>query len=134
SAARRFRPNFYTSQHNVRRLDLVCLHITSFSEDLQGRMDINYLNQKNNLSVLSENVLQRVAVFQESQAYLTKRWDNQVLYGLTRFSQNLTVSDKTTLQTLPEVGYSLVPTRIAGLPIYAGFDTTFDSFYRQEGL
>ncbi len=134
SSGRLFTRYFNDTQNNVRRWDLVYRHTTRFSEDLQGRMDINYLNQKNNLSVLSENVLQRVAVFQESQAYLTKRWDNQVLYGLTRFSQNLTVSDKTTLQTLPEVGYSLVPTRIAGLPIYAGFDTTFDSFYRQEGL
>src|SRR6185503_13077709 len=92
------------------------------------------LNQKNNLSVLSENVLQRVAVFQESQAYLTQRWDNQVLYGLARYSQNLSFSDKTTLQTLPQVGYSLLPARLGGLPIYSGVDVTFDSFYRQEGL
>src|SRR5207247_7893569 len=125
---------FRDTQLGASRWDLITKHRTDFSEDLQGRVDINYVNQKDTFRQLSENVLQRVAVFQESQAYLTKRWDNQVLYGLTRYSQNLTVSDKTTLQTLPKVGYSLVPTRIAGLPIYAGFDTPFDSFYRQEGL
>src|SRR5207249_11976742 len=90
---------------------------------------INYVNQKDTFRQLSENVLQRVAVFQESQAYLTRRWDNQVLYGLTRYSQNLTsLSDKTVLQTFPEVGYSLSPARLGGIPLYAGLDTTFDSF------
>jgi len=93
------------------------------------------LNQKDTFRQLSENVLQRVAVFQESQAYLTRRWDNQVLYGLTRYSQNLvSLSDKTVLQTFPEVGYSLSPARLGGIPLYAGLDTTFDSFSRQQGL
>jgi LPS-assembly protein len=125
---------FRDTQNSVSRFDLIYRHLSNFSDDFQGRIDVNYLNQRNNLSVLSENVIQRVAVFQESQAYLTRRWDNQVLYGLTRYSQNLTVSDKTTLQTLPQVGYSLVPARLFGLPLYGSLDTAFDSFYRQEGI
>jgi LPS-assembly protein len=125
---------FRDTQSTLDRLDLVYRHLTKFSDDLQGRIDINYLNQKTNLSVLSENVLQRVATFQESQAYLTRRWDNQILYGLARFSQNLTFSDKTTLQTLPEIGYSLLPARLGRLPLYSSLDVTFDSFYRQEGV
>jgi LPS-assembly protein len=125
---------FYDTQNHVDRSDILARHVTKFSEDLQGRIDINYLNQKNNLAVLSENVLQRVATFQESQAYLTKRSDNQVLYGLGRFSQNLSFSDKTTVQTLPEVGYSLLPARLWNLPLYGSMDSTFDSFYRQEGI
>jgi LPS-assembly protein len=129
-----FTKYFRDTQNNVGRLDLTYRHLTKFSEDLQGRIDINYLNQKSNLSVLSENVLQRVAVFQESQAYLTQRWDNQVLYGLARYSQNLTFSGGSTLQTLPEIGYSLLPARLGGLPIYSGVDITFDSFYSQEGV
>ena len=134
SEGKLFSRYFLDTQNRVDRLDVTYRHLTKFSDDLQGRIDVNYLNQKNNLSVLSENVLQRVAVFQESQAYLTQRWDNQVLYGLTRYSQNLSFSDKTTLQTLPEVGYSLVPMRLGSLPLYSAFETTFDSFYRQEGV
>jgi LPS-assembly protein len=129
-----FTKYFRDTQSGVGRLDLTYRHLTKFSEDLQGRIDINYLNQKTNLSVLSENVLQRVAVFQESQAYLTQRWNNQVLYGLARYSQNLTFSGRSTLQTLPEVGYSLLPARLGSLPIYSGVDITFDNFYRQEGI
>jgi LPS-assembly protein len=125
---------FYDTQNHVERLDVLARHVTKFSEDFQGRIDINYLNQQNNLVVLSENVLQRVATFQESQAYLTKRSDNQVLYGLGRYSQNLSFSDKTTLQTLPEVGYSLLPARLWNLPLYGSMDSAFDSFYRQEGI
>jgi len=126
---------FRDTQLGASRWDLVTKHRTNFSEDLQGRIDINYVNQKDTFRQLSENVLQRVAVFQESQAYLTRRWDNQVLYGLTRYSQNLTsLSDKTVLQTFPEVGYSLSPARLGGIPLYAGLDTTFDSFSRQQGL
>ena len=126
---------FRDTQLGASRWDLVTKHRTNFSEDLQGRIDINYVNQKDTFRQLSENVLQRVAVFQESQAYLTRRWDNQVLYGLTRYSQNLvSLSDKTVLQTFPEVGYSLSPARLGGIPLYAGLDTTFDSFSRQQGL
>ena len=125
---------FYDTQNHVDRSDILARHVTKFSEDLQARIDINYLNKKNNLAVLSENVLQRVATFQESQAYLTKRSDNQVLYGLGRYSQNLSFSDKTTLQTAPEVGYSLLPARLWNLPLYGSMDSAFDSFYRQEGL
>jgi len=125
---------FNDTQNHVDRLDVLARHTTKFSEDFQGRVDINYLNQKNNLAVLSENVLQRVATFQESQAYLTKRSDNQVLFGLGRYSQNLSFSDRTTLQTLPEVGYSLLPARLGSLPLYSSLDTLFDSFYRQEGI
>ena len=127
---------FQDNQLNASRFDLAFKHRTVFPDDFQGRVDLNYVNQKDTFRALSENVLQRVMVYQESQAFLSKRWDNQVLYGLTRFSQNLTaISDKTVLQTMPELGYSLAPTRLwGGIPVYAGMDITFDSFYRQEGL
>jgi len=127
---------FRDAQLNASRWDVIYQHTTRFPElDMQGRVDLNHVNQKDTLRALSENVLQRVVVYQESQAYLTKRWDNHVLYGLTRYSQNLVaLSDKTVLQTLPQIGYSLSPARLGGLPVYAGMDTTFDSFYRQEGL
>jgi LPS-assembly protein len=134
SEGKLFSRYFLDTQSRVDRLDVTYRHLTKFSDDLQGRIDVNYLNQKNNLSVLSENVLQRVAVFQESQAYLTQRWDNQVLYGLARYSQNLSFSDKSTLQTVPEVGYGLVPMRLGPLPLYSAVEITFDSFYRQEGV
>jgi LPS-assembly protein len=134
SEGRLFTRYFQDTQNKVDRTDVFYQHLTKFSEDFQGRIDINYLNQKNNLSVLSENILQRVAFFQESQAYLTRRWDNHVLYGFTRFSQNLSFSDDTTLQTLPEIGYSLLPARLGRLPLYSSLDTTFDSFYRSEGI
>jgi LPS-assembly protein len=126
---------FKDNQLNAKRWDLIFKHRTSFPDDLQGRVDLNYVNQKDTFRALSENVLQRVAVYQESQSFLSKRWDNHVLYGLARFSQNLAaLSDKTVLQTLPQLGYSLAPARLwGGIPVYAGLDATFDSFYRQEG-
>ncbi len=127
---------FKDNQLNAKRWDLIYMHRTDFSNDLKGRININYVNQKDTFRALSEDILQRVAVFQESQAFLSQRWDNHVLYGLTRFSQNLTsLSDKTVLQTLPQVGYSLAPAKLwGGIPVYGGLDITFDSFYRQQGL
>jgi LPS-assembly protein len=133
SEGRLFTRFFRDTQNRVDRSDIVYRHFTRFSEDLQGRIDVNYITQKTNLTVLSENVLQRVATFQESQAYLTQRWDNQVLYGLVRSSQNLTSNDPT-IQTLPEVGYNLMPMRLGTVPLYAGLDSTFDNFYQQEGI
>jgi len=126
---------FKDNQLNANRWDLLVKHRTSFQDGLQGRVDLNYVNQKDTFRALSENVLQRVAVYQESQAFLSQRWDNHVLYGVTRFSQNLTaLSDKTVLQTMPQIGYSLAPSRLReGLPVYAGMDIIVDNFYRQQG-
>ena len=116
------------------RWDVIYRQTSNFSEDLQGRVNVNYVNQRANLFVLSEDVLQRVAVYQESNAFLSNRWNNQVLYGLARYSQNLTnLSDKAVVQTLPEIGYSLTPWRVGGLPVYAGLDATFDDFARLQG-
>ena len=127
---------FQDNQLKADRFDVAFKHRTIFPDDLQGRVNLNYVNQHDTFRALSENVLQRVAVSQESQAFLSKRWDNQVLYGLTRFTQNLTsLSDKTVLQTMPEMGYSLAPARLwGGGAVYAGMDITFNSFYRQEGI
>ncbi|MEK6694791.1 MAG: LPS assembly protein LptD, partial [Nitrospirota bacterium] len=127
---------FKDNQLNAKRWDLIFRHRTNFPDDLQGRVDLNYVNQQDTFRALSEDILQRVAVFQESQAFLSKRWDNHVLYGFTRFSQNLTsLSDKTVLQTLPQIGYSLAPAKLwESIPLYGGLDVTFDSFHRQEGL
>ena len=126
---------FRDTQLSTSRWDFITRYVTNFTDDLQGRIAINYVNERTNLQALSENVLQRVVAYQESQAFLSNRWDNQVLYGLARYSQNLTtLSDKTVLQTYPEIGYSLSPARLGGISLYSGLDTTFDSFYRQEGL
>ena len=38
------------------------------------------------------------------------------------------------VQTLPQIGYSLAPARLGGIPLYAGMDATFDNFFRQEGV
>ena len=126
---------FQDNQLKADRWDFTFKHRTLFPDDLQGRVDLNYVNQQDTFRALSENVIQRVAVYQESQAFLSKRWDNHVLYGFTRFSQNLTnTTDTTILQTLPQTGYSLAPARLwGGLPVYGGLDVTFDSFYRQVG-
>jgi len=103
---------FNDTQNHAVRVDVVGKQMTKFSDDLQGRVSLNYVNERDTFRTLSENVLQRVAVFQESQAFLSQRWDNQTLYGLTRLSQNLTsLSDRTILQTLPQVGYSLAPAK-----------------------
>ncbi|HLG44321.1 MAG TPA: LPS assembly protein LptD [Nitrospirales bacterium] len=125
---------FEDTQSNTSRLELQAKHVSKFTDDFQGRVDVNYLNDKNTFRVLSENVLQQVAVVQESQAFLTHRWDNQVLYGLTRYSQDLTSANEKTVQTLPQVGYSLSPARLGGFPLYAGLEGAFDNFYRQEGV
>ncbi len=121
---------------SLSRWNVLYTHKTIFSDDLQARINVNYLNQRSNLFTLSEDVTQRVKVYQESSTWLSKRWEDQVLYGLGRFSQNLTtLSDKTVIQTLPELGYSLVPARLwNGIPLYGGMDVTFDSFYRQVGV
>jgi len=55
-------------------------------------------------------------------------------YLLSRFTQDLNASDDQTLQTLPELGYSITPTQLGSLPIWATLEARGNNFWRNKGV
>lgn len=126
---------FYDRENKVDRWDLSYQHQQRFTDRITGKIDVRYLNEKNNLLELSDQTLERAQQNIESNVFVTYRGDESYAYLLARYTQNLTtVAGDTTVQRLPEVGYSYLEHRIGDSPFFFNFDSTATNFWRSSGL
>ncbi len=116
------------------RLDLNYYHRQEFSPTVKGRLDLHYLNDNSFFRDLSELTEERSQRNIESNLTLTRRGDSQFAYLLARYTRDLTASNDQTLQTLPEVGYTLMTYRLGSHPIFASLDGSADNFWREQGI
>ncbi|HIB54870.1 MAG TPA: LPS-assembly protein LptD [Nitrospirales bacterium] len=124
---------FKDKRENKDRFDLQMQHNTQFTKNLQATVDIDFVNKRDTLQELSDDVEERVQRLTESRAFASQRWDHGSAYLLGRFSQDLANSDDPTSQFLPELGYRLQPYRIPSLPMYLGLESSFTNIHRQDG-
>jgi LPS-assembly protein len=108
------------------------VHTQRFSENFQARLDVNYVNNIDVFRNLSSTTALRILPSLTSNFIVFRRWDNQELYLLAQYTQNLVDQTDTTLQILPELGYSLHEYRLGQLPLYAELDATAVNFWRKE--
>jgi LPS-assembly protein len=109
-------------------------HQQRFTDRLSARLDVNYVNLQNFFRNLSELTEERAARNVESNLVFNYRDRNSAAYLLARYTRDLTAPNDTTLQRLPEIGYSLFDYRIVPLPVYFRFDGTGTNFWRRSGL
>jgi LPS-assembly protein len=109
-------------------------HQERFSDHLSATLNVNYVNVQNYYRNLSELTEERGARNVESNFILTYRDSNSYAYLLARYTQDLTVSNNTTLQRLPEIGYSLSNYRLGPTPLYLQFQGVATNFWRESGL
>jgi LPS-assembly protein len=125
----------YDREDKVGRWDLQYQHQQRFTDRITAKMDLRYLNQKNNLLELSDQTIERAQQNIESNFFLTYRGDESFAYILARYTQNLTaLSGDTTVQRLPEVGYSFIEHRLGTSPLFFNFESTATNFWRSSGL
>jgi LPS-assembly protein len=117
---------------NGQRTETQFQHTQRFSEDFQARLSVHLLSDINQLRDLSSSTAERTQPSIESTFSIFRRWDNQELYLLARFTKDLTSASKTTLQTLPELGYTLSEYRLGDWPLYFGLDAKADNFWREQ--
>jgi LPS-assembly protein len=126
---------FYDRENKVSRWDLQYQHQQRFTDRITGKIDLRYLNQKNNLLELSDQTLERAQQNIESNVFVTYRGDESFAYFLARYTQNLTTAaGDTTVQRLPEIGYSYIEHRLGNSPFFFNFDSTATNFWRSSGL
>ncbi|MFQ5900470.1 MAG: LPS-assembly protein LptD [Thermodesulfobacteriota bacterium] len=71
----------------------------------------------------------------ESNISVSKKWRRFNLVTQFRFFDNLLLeNDKGTLQRLPEVTFTGSSQRIPWLPVYLSFKSSYNNFYRREGV
>jgi len=106
-----------------------------FTNRIEARLNARYVNQTNHFKDLSDQTAERALQEVESNFILTYRGDESYIYLLGRYTQNLTTAtNNTTLQRLPEIGYTLNEHRLGTAPIFFHLESTAVNFWRESGL
>ena len=125
---------FYDKTLNQDQVEIRYQHQQRFSDRLSMTMNVNYVNILDFYRNLSDLTEERAARNVESNFMMIYRDENNYAYLLARYTQDLSVSNNTTLQRLPEIGYSLSNYRLGPTPLYLQFQGVATNFWRQEGL
>ncbi len=126
---------FRDREENLDRWELRMNHEQRFTSRVQGKLNIQYVNEFTNFTELSDNTLDRARQNIESNLSLTYRGNMSYAYLLARYTQDLTQSSNdATPQRLPEIGYSLIEYHPWNAPFYLNLDTTAVNFWSEGGL
>ncbi len=126
---------FYDEEKRVARWDVRYNHKQRLSEQVDARLDIRYINQRNNFLELSEQTSERAQQNLESNLFVAYRGDLFLAYALARYTLDLTTpNNNNTLQRLPELGMSLIEYRLGASPLYLNFDGSAVNFWRETGF
>lgn len=124
----------YDKEKQVGRWELRYHHEQRFTERINAKVDIHYINQENNFQELSDITAERAQQNIESNIFVTYRGEESFAYFLARYTQDLTTpSNSATPQRLPEIGYSLLSHRLGDSPVYFSFESSAVNFWRSEG-
>ncbi len=125
---------FHDRDLQKENIDLRYHHTQQFTERLDLKADINYLNSRDVRSDLSTITAERTQSSVESNVFIHHRTDLDSLVFLTRYSQNLLGSNDFTLQRLPEIDYALAEFPILNSPVLFGGNFNAVNFWRQDEL
>lgn len=103
-------------------------------EFVRGSTSYEY-SQRIFLDQFGRGILQdRNTSFRESTLYLDQRHESSVLSLDTRYFDQLDRSlDETTLQRMPALSFSAIPSWMNPLPFYYTLDTSLVNYWRREG-
>lgn len=125
---------FHDNVDQVDRYEIQYVHEQRFSERVSGKVDLHYVNQRNNFQVLSDSTAERAQQNIQSNLFVTYRGDESFAYLLGRYVQSLTGQSSSTIpQRLPEIGYALLHHRLGESPVYFNWESTAVYFWREVG-
>jgi LPS-assembly protein len=116
----------------VTRWDFRFQHQEEFAEDLSARADINLVSDDLYYYNLEKKLETKSKPYIDSNAFYVERWNTASLYLLGQYSTDLTRTNETTVQKLPELRYTIYEETVAG-PVHMNFDGTATNFYKQAG-
>ncbi len=107
-------------------------HHEEFAEDLSARADINLVSDPFYYRDVETRLEFTSIPYLDSNAFYVERWDTASLYLLGQYSMDLTKTNETTVQKLPELRYSIFEERLTG-PLHLNFDGSAVNFTQQAG-
>ena len=106
----------------------------AFTERLNAKANINYVNDKDYYKDYSETTYERIQRSTDSNIWITQNWASSSLYLWTQYTKDLTKVNDETVQRLPELGYKIVENRLYELPIFYSLNSTATNFERDAGI
>jgi LPS-assembly protein len=95
--------------------------------------DVEYVDKKDFFSDFGQEAEDYNKSTTISTIYAQRNWEKLNLSGQLKYIKDLETSSDETLQRLPEVRFSLIRKRFKETPLFYGFDTSANYFYREEG-
>lgn len=133
-----FRTSYFNdTDFHKKRIQTDWQHRHVLSRDLFFRLDLHLINDADQFRDLSQTTPDRVKNTLDSNFILYYRRDNHFLYLLSRMTRDLypsmgVVSKRSAVQKIPEIGYSLQPYALGGLPLFFELDATGTYFWMRE--
>jgi len=113
---------YYLSDDQVKRnrWDIKYQHRHLIAEDLTAKLRVNHLNDETLYKDISEDIGERVQRTQDSDLYVSRRWDHLSSHLWAQYTQNLDPAGDSAgiFQRLPEVSVNVMDTRAGRLPVY----------------
>lgn len=110
-------------------------HYDTLPKDSSVRVDINEISDDEYFLDFAIDSEERALQKLESNIAISKRWNQYNLVSQFRYFDDLLIEDdKNTLQRLPELTFTSSSQSLFGTPIYISSDSSYNYFYRSEGL
>ncbi|HZX48276.1 MAG TPA: LPS assembly protein LptD [Nitrospirota bacterium] len=112
------------NQVNRNRWDIKYQHRQVIADNLSAKLRVNHLNDEaideTLYKVISEDVGERLQRTQDSDLYVSRRWDHLSSHLWAQYTQNLDPAGDGAgiYQRLPEAGVNVMDTRAGKLPVY----------------
>lgn len=115
----------YDRQAGKDRWDVRLAHRQLLAEDLSGKVNINYINDKALYKDISDDIGARLQRSQDSDVYINRRWPNVSAHLWAQYTHNLTGKNEEGIyQRLPEAGIKVMENRISKTPLYWGLTSS----------
>jgi len=101
---------------------------------IDARADVNYLSDRALYRDLRTDTAQRVQSYIDSNVKFTRTWGSNSVYLLNQYSEDLTQKNPQTVQRLPEISWTIAPTRVGRSPFFYALNAKAINFWRKEGI
>lgn len=116
----------------VSQWDFRMKHKEEIAEDLSARLDINQVSEFNYYHDLEQDLELRSKPYIDSNAFYVERWNTASLNLLGQYSTDLTRTNENTIQTMPELRYTIYEENLAG-PFHINFAGSAANFFKEGG-
>jgi len=125
---------YYLNDNELKRdrWNIKYQHRQQIAEDFSAKLRVNHLNDETLYKDISEDVGERLQRTQDSDLYVSRRWEHLSSHIWAQYTQNLSGDSAGIYQRLPEVGVKVMDTRVGRLPVYYNLSSSASRWEEED--